>query len=312
MKIATAAAAIAFTLTGVAHAAVSSACHTIRLANIGWTDNEVQNAVFRTIAQDLGYTVKTTLYSEEVAYRGLKNGQIDVFLDDWTPSMNKITAPYRKSHSIDVIGPDLTGAKYTLVVPTYLYKKGLTTFSDIHKFAKQLHHKIYGIEPGNDGNEHILSMIKHNKFDLGNFHLVQSSEAGMLAEVSRKYKKHKPIVFLGWEPEPMNVEFNIKYLSGGKAYFGPHKGEATIYINTRAGYSKDCPNVGRLLHHFRLTVQNENKMMYKVQVKNDKPNAVAAAWIKDHQNWLAKMLKGVTTVDGKPGLPAVSKKLNIG
>lgn len=302
LAIAAASVAVSF---GVAHAADSAACKTIRMANVGWTDNEVQNAVFSNVAKALGYQTTVNLYSVEVVYQGLKNNKLDVWLDDWTPSNDKISAPYLKEKAIDLMGPDLTGAKYTLVVPTYLYNEGLKSFADIHKFGKQLGYKIYGIEPGNDGNSHVLAMIKGNKFDLGNFHLVQSSEAGMLAEVSRKYPQKKAIVFLGWEPHPMNVEYSIKYLSGGHAYFGPNGGAATIYINTRHGYAEDCPNVGKLLKQFRLTVDDESKMMYKVDVKHEAADAVAAAWLKAHPEWVKTTLDGVTTFDGKSSAAAV-------
>jgi glycine betaine/proline transport system substrate-binding protein len=297
---------------GIAHAAVPEKCKTIKIANIGWTDNKIQNSVFSALAENLGYNVETNLYSLEVTYAGLANNKIDVFLDNWTPSQNKITAPYEKNHQIDVIGPDLKHAKYTLVVPHYLYERGLKSYADIHKFAKQLHHKIYGIEPGNDGNEHILAMIKSNAFDLGDFHLVQSNEAGMLAEVARKYPHKKDIVFLGWEPEPMNIKFHLDYLPGGKNYFGPHEGEATIYINTRHNYANECPNVGKLLNQFQLTVEDENKMMYKVQVKHQEAPGVAAAWLRAHPDWVKKTLAGVTTTSGKPGADAVMSKLKAG
>jgi glycine betaine/proline transport system substrate-binding protein len=290
------AATIAF--AGVARAD-QPACKTISLADIGWTDNEVQNAVFTNLASGLGYTAKSSLYSEEVMYAGMKNGKIDAFLDDWTPSMDSITTPYEKAKQIDVMGPDLTGAKYTLVVPTYLYNAGLKNFADIAKFGKELDYKIYGIEPGNDGNEHILDMIKGNKFGLGNFKLVQSSEAGMLSEVARKYPAKKAIVFLGWEPEPMNVTFSIQYLAGGDAYFGPNEGEATIYVNTRPGFSADCPNIAKLLKQFNLSIDAENAMMYDIQIKNKAPADVAAAWLKANPAWTKATLAGVTTFDGK-------------
>ncbi|MEE3500032.1 choline ABC transporter substrate-binding protein [Acidiphilium acidophilum] len=294
---------------GTARAAEPASCRTITMANIGWTDNAVQNAVFTQLAEGLGYKVKTNLYSLQVMYAGMKDNKIDVFLDNWTPSQDKTTAPYIKEKAMQMIGPDLTDAKYTLVVPHYLYEEGLKSFADIHKFGKQLNYKIYGIEPGNDGNQHVLAMIKANKFDLGNFHLVQSSEAGMLSEVSRKYPKKKAIVFLGWEPEPMNVQFHIDYLSGGHEYFGPDEGKATIYINTRYGYAKECPNVGTLLHHFKLTIDDENKMMYQVQVDHKEASSVAAAWLKAHPDWVKSTLAGVTTIDGKPGEPAVMNAL---
>ncbi len=293
-----------------AHAAPDpQSCQTVRMADIGWTDNEVQNAVFSNILTALGYTPKSTLFAEEVAYAGLQNNQLDIFLDDWTPSMDSITAPYQKAGTIDVIGPDLTGAKYTLVVPTYLYNEGLKSFADIQKFGAQLNYNIYGIEPGNDGNEHILKMIQENKFGLGKFHLVQSSEAGMLSEVARLYPQKKAIVFLGWEPEPMNVTYSLQYLSGGHEFFGPNEGAAKIYINTRHGYAAQCPNVGTMLKNFNLPIEAENAMMYSIQIKGEKADAVAKTWLKANPAWVQTELANVVTTTGQPGLAAVTSAL---
>jgi glycine betaine/proline transport system substrate-binding protein len=79
-----------------------------------------------------------------------------------------------------VIRPKLTGAKYTLAVPAYTFAAGLRTFADIARFAPQLQNSIYGIEPGNDGNRLVLSMLRQNLFGLGSFKLIKSSEQGML------------------------------------------------------------------------------------------------------------------------------------
>jgi glycine betaine/proline transport system substrate-binding protein len=296
--------------TPAAHAAADpQSCQVVRMADIGWTDNAVQNAVFSNLLTALGYTPKATLYAEEVTYAGLQNSQLDVFLDDWTPSMDAISGPYEKAGSIDVIGPDLVGAKYTLVVPTYLYNEGLKSFADIKKFGPQLNYNIYGIEPGNDGNVHILKMIQQNMFGLSNFHLVQSSEAGMLSEVSRLYPQKKAVVFLGWEPEPMNVTYSLKYLSGGDALFGPDEGAAKIYINTRHGYAQQCPNVGAMLKSFSLPIEAENAMMYDIQIKNENADAVAKSWLKANPAWVQTQLTNVVTTTGQPGLAAVNAAL---
>ena len=85
-----------------------------------------------------------------------------------------------------MIGANLDGAKYTLAVPTYTFDKGLKSFADIAKFKDGLNGKIYGIEPGNDGNRLILDMIKNDKFGLKGFELVESSEQGMLAQVAAR------------------------------------------------------------------------------------------------------------------------------
>ena len=160
-----------------------------------------------------------------------------------------------------MIGANLTGAKYTLAVPAYTYAAGLKDFKDIQRFGPELNDSIYGIEPGNDGNRHVLDMLKQNQFGLGGFKLIESSEQGMLAQVERSYHDKKPIVFLAWEPHPMNMRFDLKYLAGGDEFFGPNYGGATIYTVTRKGYSAECPNMGRLLANLKFTLRGESEMM---------------------------------------------------
>ena len=126
----------------------------------------------------LGYTPKTQVLSVPVTYTSMKNKDIDVFLGNWMPTMEADRKPYIEDKSVEVVGANLEGAKYTLAVPAYTYDAGLKTFADIAKFQKQLDGKIYGIEPGNDGNRLILDMIKDDKFGLKNFELVEVQRAG--------------------------------------------------------------------------------------------------------------------------------------
>jgi len=217
--------------------------------------------------------------------------------------------PFTDDKSIDVLGANLDGAKYTLAVPQYTYDKGLHDFSDIEKFGKDLNWKIYGIEPGNDGNRHILDLIKDKKLGFDKFQLVESSEQGMLAQVEKDYRKKEAIVFLGWEPHPMNKNFKMAYLTGGDDTFGPNYGGATVYTNVRAGYAAECPNVGKLLANEKFTLPAEDAMMDSILDKKLDPSKAVAVWLKANRSVLATWLDGVTTFDGKPGLAAVDAKL---
>jgi len=280
-------------------------CRTIRLADIGWADVTATTALFSDIVQDLGYRPRITLLSVPVTFASMKWGNIDVFLGNWMPAQAPIIAPYRQDRSIDVIGPNLTGAYYTLAVPAYTYAAGLRSFQDIVRFGPQLDDTIYGLEPGSPADHIVLGMIHKDLYGLGNFHIVASSEAGMLAQVDRAVRAHHPIVFLAWEPHPMNMEFHLKYLSGGDAVFGADYGSARVFTNTRAGYSAQCPNIGRLLRNLTFTVDGETEIMYDMLDRQQPPRVAAAAWIKAHGRTVAGWLAGVTTIDGRPGLAAV-------
>ncbi len=296
---------------GLAQAADPASCKAVRFADVGWTDITATTAATSAVLKGLGYAPSSQVLSVPVTYASMKSKDIDVFLGNWMPTMEADLRPYVDGKTVDVIGVNLEGAKYTLAVPDYLYAAGLKSFADIAKFKDQLDSKIYGIEPGNDGNRLILGMIDGDKFGLKGFSLVESSEQGMLSEVEKAVRKKKGIVFLGWEPHPMNTKFAMKYLEGGDDVFGPNYGGATVYTNTRAAYAADCPNVGKLLGNLKFTLTLENEIMGAILFDSQDPDKAAAAWLKAHPDVLDTWLAGVTTLDGQPGLPAVKKSLGL-
>ncbi len=42
----------------------------------------------------------------------------------------------------------------------------------------------------------------------------------MLSQVGRAGKRDEHVVFLGWEPHPMNANHKMAYLEGGDDWFG--------------------------------------------------------------------------------------------
>ena len=303
---------LAATLLSVAlhaSAAEDAACKTVRFADVGWSDIAATTGLASVVLEGMGYKPTVTIASIPITFAGMKNKQIDVFLGYWNPSMTPVIEPFVKANQIKVLEqPNLVGAKYTLAVPDYLYDKGLKTFADIAKFEKDLQGKIHGIEPGNDGNALIAGMIKDNKFGLKNFRLVESSEAGMLIEAQRAARGQKAIVFLGWEPHPMNVQMKMKYLAGGDDVFGPNLGEAKVYTAIPPSYEARCPNVATFLKNLQFTTDMENQVMGPI-LEKVKPNVAARNFLKKNPAVLDQWLKGVKTFDGKDGLPEVTAAL---
>jgi glycine betaine/proline transport system substrate-binding protein len=296
---------------GAVQAADPESCQTVRFSDVGWTDITSTTAATSVVLEGLGYEPETEVLSVPVTYASLKNQDIDVFLGNWMPTMEADVRPYLEDGSVENVGVNLEGAKYTLAVPSYLAEQGLKDFADIAKFRDQLEGQIYGIEPGNDGNRLILQMIEQDSFGLKDFELVESSEQGMLAQVARAAQDQEPIVFLGWEPHPMNANFELTYLSGGDEVFGPNYGGATVYTNVRAGYLEECPNVGQLLKNQKFTLAMENEIMGAILNDGQDPGDAAAAWLKAHPDVVTGWLEGVTTFEGEPGLPAVKEHLGM-
>lgn len=291
-------------------AAEPESCGKVRFADVGWTDITATTALASTILKALGYEPSSQVLSVPVTYASLKNKDIDVFLGNWMPTMKADVQPYLDDKTVESLGVNLEGAKYTLAVPKYMAEEGLKTFTDIGKFKDKLKGEIYGIEPGNDGNRLIQGMIDGDKFGLKSFKLVESSEQGMLAQVERATKRKESVVFLGWEPHPMNTKFELTYLEGGDDVFGPNLGGATIYTNVRAGYVTECPNVGKFISNLKFTLPMENQIMGAILNDKQDANDAAKAWLKSNPDTLKPWLEGVTTKDGKDALEAVKQALS--
>jgi glycine betaine/proline transport system substrate-binding protein len=276
-----------------------SSCRTVRLADSGWTDVSATTAVLSHLLRDLGYEPKVNLLSVPVTFAVMKRRDIDVFLGNWMPSQARARQPYIEDGSIEVVHQNLVGAKFTLAVPAYTYAAGLKDFADIVRFGAALNYTIYGIEAGSDANRHILTMIQRNDYGLGSFHLVDSSEQGMLAQVARAFAAGEPVVFLGWQPHPMNLQFNLRYLSGGDATFGPDYGGAVVLTLARGGYLRECPNVGKLLTNLEFTIAAESEIMKFIITDHETPERAANSWLTTQSASTARWLLGVRTFDGR-------------
>lgn len=307
--------AVSFALAAVvstgALAAEPDSCKTVHFADVGWTDITATTATTSVVLEALGYSPDVQVLSVPVTYTSLKNKDIDVFLGNWMPTMEADIKPYLEDKSVEDVGINLKGAKYTLAVPSYTYDEGLKSFQDIAKFKDKLGNKIYGIEAGNDGNRLILDMIAENKFGLGGFELVESSEAGMLAAVQKAVPSKQDVVFLGWEPHPMNANIDMKYLEGGDEVFGPDYGGAAVHTNVRAGYLEQCPNMAAFLKNLVFSLQMENEIMGAILNDHAEPKAAATAWLKANPDTVTPWLAGVTTFDGGDATAAVKSALGL-
>jgi glycine betaine/proline transport system substrate-binding protein len=291
--------------TGTAMAGDAESCKKVRFADVGWTDIQATTGVAHNLLTALGYEPDVQVLAVPVTYTSLKNKDIDVFLGNWMPSMAADVQPYLDDKSVETVAMNLEGAGYGLVVPTYVADAGVKSLKDIGPNKDKFSGKIYGIEPGNDGNRIVLDMIADAANGLEGFELVESSEAGMLSQAEKSMKSNEWIVFLGWTPHPIMGEMKITYLDGmGDSGFGA----ATVHTNVRAGYTTECPNVGKFISNLKFTLSMENQIMDAI-LKGEDANVAALAWLKANPDAVTPWLDGVTTFDGGDAAAAVKSAI---
>lgn len=294
-------------LATAAQAAEPESCRTVRLAEPGWNDLAFTTGATVAMLTALGYDASSDLLGTEVIYQSLAMNELDVFLGYWDPAMVKYSAPYEKDGTVERVRMNLEGAKYTFAVPAYVYDAGVHDIADLAAHADKFGKQMYGIEPGS--NQLMFDIIADPKFALDGWEVVESSETAMLAEVERKVADQEFVVFQGWAPHPMNTRFDLKYLTGGDAYYGPDYGAATVSTQVRKGYVAECPNVGKLLQNLTFSIDFENEGMGFLIEEGMDPIEAGTKMLQAHPEVLEAWLDGVTTADGQPALAAVHTAL---
>ncbi|MEX0387317.1 choline ABC transporter substrate-binding protein [Spiribacter onubensis] len=309
----TAAGAALLSLTGMtAMASEPESCQSVGLANVNWTGVTIKSEVMQYLLDTLGYETELTTASVPIAFQSVADGQRDIFLGLWLPTQESMIRPYLDDDEIERVTANLEGAKYTLAVPEYVWQAGVRDFADLDEYSDEFDSRIYGIEAGNDGNAAIQAMIDDGAFSLDDWQLMESSEAGMLTQVQRSVPREEWVVFLGWAPHPMNINIDMRYLTGGDDYFGPNQGGATVYTVATEGYTERCTNVGRLLDQYAYSVEEQSQAGGYVINDDMTPLEAGQALIEEQPALLSRWLDGVTMADGDGNaLTAVRNDLGL-
>ena len=191
-----------------------------------------------------------------VTYTSLKNKDIDVFLGNWMATHEKPTSsPISTTSRSKSFGANLDGAKYTLATNAKGAELGIKDFKDIAAHKDDLDGKIYGIEPGNDGNRLDPGHDREERVrpeGYGTGRILRTGHARRRSPAPTR--TGKPIVFLGWEPHPMNTNFKLTYLTGGDDVFGPNFGGAKVYHQRAGRLSRRMPECRHDLKNLKFSL----------------------------------------------------------
>src|SRR6056297_1477611 len=280
---------------------------TIDFGYVQWPGVTIKTHVAAKIADYLGYETKMTSGSQAIVFKGMDTGDLDVFLGNWLPTMKMHFDKYEEKGSVHNVRVNLFDVVYRTAVPEYVYEAGVKSLADLNEHADKFNSKIYGIEPGNEGNIIIQDAIKNNNYNLKDWKLQSSSTAGMLTSVKRAVNNEEWIAFNGWKPHYMNVMFDLRYLEDPEGIWG--EGER-VYTVARNGYQDENPNFYKFLEQFKVTspIQNQWIDSYKRQGKD--PEVVAEEWIANNLKVVNQWVYGVETADGRMARKAIKEQIN--
>ncbi|WP_197285859.1 ABC transporter substrate-binding protein [Nocardiopsis sp. NRRL B-16309] len=270
----------------------------VQLVQQPWEDLIVENEIVRQVLDDAGYEVTVQEVSVPIGAQALADGSVDAYLGNWWPSQEPVFAEHLGSGDIEVLSTLMTGTTYAPAVPRYVAEEhGVRSLADLSENQDLFGSEFIGIEAGTPGNQYILDAIEDDAYGLGDWELVQSSTAAMLGEVERRADSGEPVVFLGWEPHWMNVQWDLVYLEDPEDVW-PGAGE--IRVLAREGFESENPNVARFLSQMEVDTATASAWINQLSKDGEPVETVAREWIAQNTDEVDAWLDGVETPDGQP------------
>lgn len=283
------------TLTGIALGGLAHASE-ISLATAPWPGATVKTEITSQLLQRLGYDTKVTEASTAISLEGMTSGDVDINMALWRPSQSDMLDPRLESGEVVEIVENIQGARYRLAVPGHVWDAGVHSMADLNDYAEQFDYSIYGIEPGNIGNEISQKAIDENIYGLSDWKVVASSVTGMLTQLKANNNADRWTVFAAWEPHWMNVVYDVRYLNDPENLWGEDSSVSTI---ANAEFLADAPNIRTLLEQLVVPIDVQNSWVQEYSREQRTLEEVAREWINTHPDMVEQWLEGVTTANGE-------------
>ncbi|WP_096200695.1 glycine betaine ABC transporter substrate-binding protein [Bacillus sp. FJAT-45350] len=242
-----------------------------------WTSTIPPTYVAKQILEDMGYTVHLQSADAGAVYTGLSRGDIDVFMDSWLPDLH---ANYmeRYGDTIDDTAVSYEEGELGWVIPADM---DINSVEELQGNEDLFDGKIYGIDEGAGITVTSREIIEDYGLDL---EYVSSSEAGMLSQARREIGQGNPVLFLGWRPHPMFVNWDLKVLEEDRGYFETSQ----VHVLTNIDFKDKAPEAYEFLSNWNIPVADVEEMIVKIDEGEDEDD-VAREWIENNEQRVNEM-----------------------
>jgi glycine betaine/proline transport system substrate-binding protein len=217
----------------------------ITIGYIPWDEDIAVTQLWKAELEKKGYQVTLRQVDAGPLFAGLGQGDIDLFFDAWLPATH---ADYYNKYKdkIEDIGVWYDKASMQIAVPK---TDPANSVADLKGQSSRYKGRIVGIEPG-AGEMKIVKTKVQPAYGLGDYKVVESSTAAMLAELDRSVKNNQPVAVTLWKPHWAYTKFPIKPLADPQNAFGSAE---KIHTLGRQGFAKDFPDLDGWLKKFTMS-----------------------------------------------------------
>lgn len=254
---------------GTSFAAAASA-EPVKMAITNWADVQaVANVAKYVLETKLNQPVQFVQADIGIQYQSVARGDLDIMVVGWLP-VTHATYYAKYKNDMDDVGIIYKGAKIGWAVPAYVPESELSSIADLNKpeVKSKMNGIVQGIEPG--GGLMMASDKALKDYNLSDYKLQSSSEAGMLASVARAYPSKQWIVATVWSPHWMFQKWKMRYLKDPKGTLG---GEEQVHGFASKQFASKFPRADVFMKHLKLSLAD----VEAVELEGNPTNNYAAA-----------------------------------
>ena len=282
---------------------------TINFGTVDWPEAIAKTNVASTVVDALGYETDISEVSVPLVFQGLETGDLDVFVEAWFPTM-QTNMDEIDQESVTSAATNLPEATFSVAVNREACDAGVTSHEDLDQFADRFEAggtpTIYGIEPGNDGNQVVIDMIENDTYGLGDWEIVESSTNGMLSEVESRVDEGEWVAFTGWEPHWMNNKFDMCLLEDPEEAWG---GTSHVETLLNAEFAEGNPELDKFFGQMIVNKEIQANLIDQIDNSGKGPEQVALDWLNENTELTDQWLDGVKAADGTDGAEALKSYL---
>src|SRR5918998_4525021 len=280
---------------------------TVNFGTVDWPEAIAKTNVASTIVDALGYQTEVQELGVPTVFQGLDTGDLDVFVEAWFPTMQ---TNFDEVQDVESVTTNLEEATFSVAVNREACEAGVTSHEDLAQFADRFEEggtpTIYGLEPGNDGNQVVLDMIENDQYNLGDWELIESSTNGMLSEVDRRLGDGEWVAWTGWEPHWMNNRYDMCLLEDPEEAWG---GKSRVETLVNENFPEEYPELYEFFERMKVDRDIQAELIDQIDNSGKEPEEVALDWLKATPAVTARWLEGVTATDGTKGSEALRRYL---
>lgn len=254
----------------------------INIAYVEWASEVASTHLVQVVLEQAGYDVRITPVSAAAMWQAVGSGDYDAMVAAWLPTTHQDYLE-RVQDSVEDLGPNLSGTRIGLVVPSYVE---IDSIDEISAHAALFNGRIVGIDPGAGLMRATEKVI--DAYELDGIRLIEGSDATMTAVLQDSIRRNEWVIVTGWTPHWKFGRWDLKYLEDPQGIYG---GEEQIHTIVRNTLKDDMPEAYAILQRFSWTTEQMSELMVmneeggnpydNAKLFAEQNPALMASWLQD-------------------------------